>query len=414
MSTEERARASGANWLARLRWGALAIQALSIGIASEILEVQLPLAPMWGLVAIGALSNVWLHFRKEHAGHLGGFVVLDVALLTGLLYLSGGPTNPFSVIYVVYIAMSAVMLHPRWTWGIAGLSIASFAALFLVSTPSEHLGHGGHGAGFQAHLYGMFIAFVLAAALITYFVSELSLELRRRERALAEAEERSHRWSKLASIAGLAAGAAHELGTPLGTIAIAAREIEKHGRTLEGGEGLVEDAHLIRGEVERCRVVLDQMAAAGGEHVGETPRPVEVRAMFAEVRDRLDPEQAARWSAGTDVATIQAPPAALVQMTENIVRNGFDACASGRVSLGVKRLADGSVELCFTDEGVGMDERTAARAAEPFFTTKAASDRMGLGLFLARTLVDSLQGRLAIDSETGRGTTIRVVLPQRS
>jgi two-component system sensor histidine kinase RegB len=396
-----------------MRWGALAMQALSIGVASWVLEVPLPLAPMWALVAIGAVSNVWLASRKGRAGHPGAFLILDVVLLTGLLYLSGGPTNPFSIIYVVYIAMSAVMLGPRWTWAIAGLSIVSFAALFLLSAPSEHAGHMDHGAGFQAHLYGMFIALVLAVGLITYFVSQLSLELRKRERALAEAEERTHRWGKLASIAGLAAGAAHELGTPLGTIAVAAKEIEHRATSMAGGEGLVEDAELIRAEVDRCRVVLDRMAAAGGENVGETRSEVSVDALFAEVRGRLSQDQAARWGATTDVAVIEAPRAALVQMMENVVRNGFDACESGRVSLEVKRL-QGSVELCFSDEGVGMDDKTAGRAAEPFFTTKAAGDRMGLGLFLARTLVDSLDGRLAIESEAGHGTTIRVVLPQRT
>ena len=98
-------------------------------IATQALEVELPVAPMWGLVALGAVSNVWLALGKSE--HLGAFLILDVALLTGLLYFSGGPTNPFSIIYVVYIAMSAVMLSPRWTWTIGGLSVLSFGALAL-------------------------------------------------------------------------------------------------------------------------------------------------------------------------------------------------------------------------------------------------------------------------------------------
>ena len=396
-----------------MRWGALAIQAAAVLVATQGLGVELPLVPIWSLIAAGALSNVWLASRKDRAGHLGTFLVLDVALLTGLLYLSGGPTNPFSIIYVVYIAMSAVMLAPAWTWTIAGLSIFSFASLFVFHVPSEHLGHAGHGGGFQTHLYGMFIALVLAVALITYFVSQLSVELRRRERALAEAEERTHRWGKLASIANLAAGAAHELGTPLGTIAVAAKEMERHARKVPGGEGLVQDAELIREELERCRLVLDRMAAAGGEHVGETLSSVSVEDLFVEVRTHLDPERANRWVTTTDVATLQAPKEALVQMVENIARNGFDACELGGVSLDVQA-RDRAVALCFVDEGQGMDEPTVKRATEPFFTTKNTGDRMGLGLFLARTLVDSLGGQLTIESATGRGTTIRVVLPQES
>ncbi len=394
-----------------MRWGALAIQATAIFVATEVLGVELPLVPMWSLVAAGSISNLWLASRKDRVGHLGAFLVLDVVLLTGLLYLSGGPTNPFSIIYVVYIAMSAVMLAPKWTWAIAGLSILSFAALFVVHLPSEHLGHTGHGGGFQAHLYGMLIALVLAVTLITYFVSQLSLELRRRERALAEAEERTHRWGKLASIATLAAGAAHELGTPLGTIAVAAKEMERQARKVPGGEGLVEDAELIREELERCRVVLDRMAAAGGEHVGEAVSSVSVEELFVEVRARLSREQARRWASATHVATIEAPREALVQMVENIARNGFDACDAGRVSLEVQGI-DRAVELRFVDEGLGMNEHTVKRATEPFFTTKNTGDRMGLGLFLARTLVDSLGGQLTIESATGQGTTIRVVLPQ--
>ena len=396
-----------------MRWGALAIQAAAILIATEGLGVALPIAPMWSLVALGALSNIWLASRKADAGHLGAFLVLDVVLLSVLLYLSGGPTNTFSIIYVVYNAMSAVMLTPTWTWTIAGLSIVSFATLFVAHVPSEHLGHAGHSGGFQTHLYGMFIALVLAVALITYFVSQLSLELRRRERALAEAEERTHRWGKLASIATLAAGAAHELGTPLGTIAVAAKEMERQARKVAGAEGLVEDAELIREELERCRLVLDRMAVAGGEHVGEALSSVSVAALFEEVRARLSPAQAERWVTTTEVATIEAPEDALVQMVENISRNGFDACDAGRVSLEVRKVNHG-VELRFVDEGHGMDAQAVQRATEPFFTTKNTADRMGLGLFLARTLVDSLGGRLMIDSASGRGTTIRVVLPQRS
>ncbi len=396
-----------------MRWGALSIVGASILVATQVLGVELPLVPMWSLVVVGVVSNAWLASRKGGAGHLGGFLVLDVTLLTALLYFSGGPTNPFSIIYVVYIAMSAVMLPLRWTWAIAGLSVVSFASLFVFQASDPHLGHMRHGEGFQGHLYGMFIALVLAVALITYFVSQLSLELRRRERALAEAEERTHRWGKLASIATLAAGAAHELGTPLGTIAVAAKEMERQAEKIPGADGLRDDAKLIREELERCRVVLDRMASAGGEHVGEAIASIPVGDLFAEVRARLDAEQASRWVTESRVDTIDAPREALVQMVENIARNGFDACEDARVSLDVQR-RDHAVELRFVDEGLGMDEEAVKRATDPFFTTKQAGDRMGLGLFLARTLVDSLGGELLIESATDRGTTIRVVLPQRA
>ena len=133
--------------------------------------------------------------------------------------------------------------------------------------------------------------------------------------------------------------------------------------------------------------------------------------MIAEVRERLSPAQAERWVTWTEVESIEAPATALVQMVENIARNGFDACEDGRVSLDVRERGD-SVELCFVDEGHGMNAEVVKRATDPFFTTKDSGDRMGLGLFLARTLVDSLRGQLLIASAADRGTTIRVVIPQ--
>jgi two-component system sensor histidine kinase RegB len=394
-----------------MRWGALTIQAASILVANHALGLDFPSVPMWSLVVTGAASNLWLAVRKQAAGDPGWFLILDVSLLTGLLYLSGGPTNPFSILYVVYIAMSAVMLPPVWTSSLAVLSVASFAGLFYFHLPREELRHQGH--GFQTHLYGMFVAFVLAASLITYFVSRLSQTLRQRERALAEAEERTHRWGKLASIATLAAGAAHELGTPLGTIAVAARELQRQALAMPGGERLVEDTELIREELERCRAVLDRMVLSSGEHVGEAPSPIGIEELFTAVRARLGPEQSARWETRSDVVSMEGPKEAILQMVENIVRNGFDACEAGRVSLEVHGLK-GAVDLRFADEGRGMDEQALKRSTDPFFTTKDRGDRMGLGLFLARTLVDSLGGQLLIDSEPGHGTTIRVVIPQRS
>jgi two-component system sensor histidine kinase RegB len=189
--------------------------------------------------------------------------------------------------------------------------------------------------------------------------------------------------------------------------------MEREAEKLPGGEGLRQDAELIREELERCRLVLDRMAAAGGEHVGEALSIVPVDELVDEVRSRLGEDRGARWAVTSNVDAIEAPREALVQMVENIARNGFDACETGQVALAIAS-ADGSVELRFSDEGRGMDPDVLRRATDPFFTTKDSDDRMGLGLFLARTLVDSLGGRLTIDSESGRGTTIVAVLPQRA
>jgi two-component system sensor histidine kinase RegB len=129
-----------------------------------------------------------------------------------------------------------------------------------------HAGHGDLGL----HLEGMFAAFVVSAAFIAYFVQRVTSELARRESQLADARHARARAERLASLGTLAAGAAHELSTPLSTIAVVARELERKLAATEGEEEAAEDARLVREQVDRCRRILDQMSADAGEVRGET------------------------------------------------------------------------------------------------------------------------------------------------
>src|SRR5262249_34698668 len=154
--------------------------------------------------------------------------------------------------------LSAIVLAPRRTWALVALSLVCFGALFALhtATPSEemssHLGHD------QLHLRGMWVAFGVAATFIVYFVRRVTRALAERE---AELTRQRTRGEKLASLATLAAGAAHELATPLSTIAVVAKELERDvSARSPADQPLVEDARLIRDQVERCRAILLQMA----------------------------------------------------------------------------------------------------------------------------------------------------------
>jgi two-component system sensor histidine kinase RegB len=152
------------------------------------------------------------------------------------------------------------------------------------------------------HLQGMWIAFAIAAALTAHFVVQLSAAIDRRDAEILAARDRAARSERLAALATLAAGAAHELATPLGTIAIAAKELERALARLPAAEAgaLLEDAGLSRAELERCRRILDQMAARSGETTGEVPETVSVKGLLDDVLNDLPPEDAAR----VDVSTI--------------------------------------------------------------------------------------------------------------
>jgi two-component system sensor histidine kinase RegB len=412
----------GLEWLVRLRWWAGAAEVAAVLLASVAIGVSLPVAPLLALAAMTLLSNLalsgWMRRgqRPATSGALGGFLVLDLCLLTGMLALSGGPSNPFSVLSLVYVALAAVLLSPRWAWGTAFLAVASFSLLFLLPTPdSGHHHHPGMAerSQFSGHLWGMLAAFAIAAALLAYFVTRVAQALRAREAELAVVRERAARSERLASVMVLAADAAHELGTPLGTIALAAKELERKATRRPDGGPLVEDARLIRSEVGRCRSILDELSVRAGEPAGEAPAPVAMEAVAKDVQAALARDLGMRLCVriDPDVSGVVVPRRAFVQVLANLVRNAFDASPGGALVELVARRRGSRIWVEVRDRGRGMTAQELARATEPFFTTKEPGKNLGLGLFLVDRFAQQIGGRLVLESRPGAGTTAVLEIP---
>jgi two-component system sensor histidine kinase RegB len=389
------------SWLTRLRWGAVGGQLTTIAVVHSALEIRLPLVPLAVILGIEVVTNVTcvilLRSRAAREVHLAALLTLDIVTLTALLYFTGGPYNPFSFLYLVYIALAAVVLRPAWTWPLGLLSVAGFGMLFVGHVPIAEMG--GHAHHLRTHVEGMGVAFAVAAAFTLYFTSRIKRALALREEELERARAATEKQSRLASLATLATGAAHELSTPLGTIAVAARELERRLERL-GDPAAREDACLIRSEVARCRAILEQLAADAGHAADGVRAEITVRELATAIAGDRDVTIQVADDIGAHRVSVPVRP--LVQALAGLVTNAVTAAGTA-VELRCA-LEAGALRVEVRDHGPGMAPEVLARAGEPFFTTKEPGSGMGLGLFLARTVVERLGGTLQLESKPGAGT----------
>ena len=411
-------------WVVRLRYGVVAGEtAIILGMAYAFhLDIPLPwiLAPLAVVLASNiALARLRVLPHRFPQATLGAVFCLDTLCLTLMLGLTGGATNPFSLLYLVQITLSAMVLRRMWTWVLGALSTACFGLLFLFHVPLAAFGDHQAGAGISPHLVGMWIAFVIAAAMITFFTGKIADALRTREQEVRVLQDQIAKNERLASLVTLAAGAAHELGTPLGTIAVAAKELERCAAKLSTNESVLavlEDAKLIRSEVDRCRRILERMSAQSAEPMGETLRAVRVREFLTQVLDEFPEPQRALLEIGAadDALSAVLPVQATGQSVAALIQNALDANLEQRRIIVTAEGGESELRITVRDCGHGMPSTVLRRISEPFFTTKEPGKGMGLGTFLVRTFAESLGGRVRFDSTPGEGTTAILELPLRS
>lgn len=409
------------SWLVRLRWAAVMGQLLTIAVARLGFGLQLPVPALLALVSLTAISNYLLQRRlaaldPPSSGVVAAVIVVDTLLLTAMLYLTGGPTNPFTILYLLHVTLAVMVLGTRWGFALVGVSAICFALLYVQSVPLLGLDHSGGAQSSALHLGGTWFAYLVTAVFVTYFLGRIAVELRLRDEQLTHIQSEVARDEKLASLSTLAAGAAHELGTPLATIAVVARELERQASRLGSGS-VVEDAQLIRREVDRCRTILLQMSARAGETAGEMPEAVVLAELIADLNATLTPKLASRLNIDLpplSAGSIIVPRQALVLVLSSLVRNAFDASTpDGTVRLSIER-DEKVARISVQDRGEGMSATVLERAIEPFYTTKEEGAGTGLGLFLAKAFAERLGGRLTIESALGAGTRATLTLPQRT
>jgi two-component system sensor histidine kinase RegB len=408
------------SWLLRLHWGGIIGQTLAILAARWVININVPLRALFAIVGFEIVINVGLELCLRRGkpipdGVIAGTMLLDTFVLTALLALSGSYTNPFSTMYLVNVAIATVLLEAAWSWAILGASLALFASLFAL----DHIGFIrtisslDHGELMSLHMQGMWVSFVVAAAFIVYIVQRVGAALTTMEAALQAERNLSVRKDKVASLATFAAGAAHELSTPLSTIAVVVKDLQLSASRDSAPPTAQEDLRLIRDQVARCRDILHQMSAHAGENAGEPfvvlplSRWVEQALQHIPDRTRVDTISAESLS----MHSVWGPPRGLIRALRGLVKNALQASPpESRVVLRVA-VENALVRAEVVDHGCGMPAEILSRAGEPFFTTKDPGSGMGLGLFLTHTLAEQLGGKLELRSTPREGTTATLTLP---
>lgn len=416
-----------AAWLIKLRWVAVFGQLITILVVGAVLHVPIRWGVLFVAIGITAGSNVLLtlfYRRLRSAVSSGrrwenvllGVMLLDLFSLTALLYCTGGMTNPFCIFYMVNLTLAAIVLPGRSVWGLAAITAVAIAFLFYdhvdvpILTQPERMR-----ALRQLHLIpmaqiGMYVAFLTCIFVIVYFTTRLTDEVRRRDAELRRAELQRARSEKLEALGTLAAGAAHELSTPLATIAVVAKEVQRELAEMPVSEDLKTDIALIRTELDRCRHILDQMSTDAGQATGETLVDVTSSQLVEEIRSLLDSRliDRLRITDRSDDAVVRSPLHLLAQALRGLIKNAFDASPEGAEVVVLFERTAKHLVMTIRDEGPGMPPEILARIGEPFFTTKEPGSGTGLGIFLAKNVVERIDGTLRIESSSNQGTTVVV------
>ena len=325
-------------WTMRLRWGSVASQLVMVLIIRLAVDPALAILPLFILISFQGVSNLVLGLlsrrRRAAAAVFNAAMFLDIILFTVVLALTGGPMNPFTFFYLVHLAIGAMLMSTIAATLLALTAIAGYALLFLVSLPALPVFEAACHAipttpAMVLHLKGMWLAFAVTSLAVIFLTSRIRRDQNDHRLTLEKLRDVREKNEKLAALATLAGGAAHELSTPLATIAVASAELEDELGDSENGATLREDAGLIRAEVKRCKDILAQMSSDAGEPQGELPRRVSAEELLETIlaRTRTTDRKKVQIENHLPPGELLLPPIAISRALRGLVKNGFDAGA---------------------------------------------------------------------------------------
>ena len=430
----------------RLRWAAVTGQTLTILVVRFGFDFDFPWVACLALVAAAAAVNLYL--AQRYRGHptnvrvaedlVFPILAFDIAQLGLLIFFTGGMTNPFAIFVMAPVmAASTTMTADRiWRLGLLAVVFVTLVAFYYVPLPWYGLPPDERTGGLPPlYIGGHWTAIVVMIAFTVSYAFRAADEGRKLADALAATELVLQREQHLSALDGLAAAAAHELGTPLGTIAMTAGEI---ARELEADDPLREDVALIRSQAKRCREILGRLSAMGSQgdaHLASVAPSVLVEDVIAPHRAFDITFETAAEGLDEELEPLVARNPAILFGLGNLVENAAEFARS-RVTVAT-RWTPTSLAFEVSDDGPGFAPETLSRLGEPFVSrgrrgqrvsdappgdgrTKSGDGRtkkgLGLGIFIAKTLLERTGGTVTFENRPGpqRGARVTVAWPREA
>ena len=399
--------------LIQLRWIAVVGQLLTIQATHYSLGLPLPLQAMLSIVAGMVVFNIasllrWRTRRGVHDVELFIGLLIDVAALTAQLYLSGGIGNPFVFLYLLQIAVGAMLLRGGYIWSIVVVASACVVLLAQHSQPLP-LATNVHDGWASPYVLGLLVCFMLNAILVVVFITRISHNLRRRDARLAAVRQRAAEEEHIVRMGLLASGAAYELGTPLATLAVILGDW-KRIPALTQDPVLQEEIAEMEAQVKRCKTIVSGILMSAGEARGESSSQTTVRQFL----DTL----VQNWRATRSVDTFvydnllegdspMVADATLEQMVFNVLDNARDASPHW-VRLQAQCDAD-ALRIVVTDRGPGFSAAVLRHIGTPYQSTKGRPGG-GLGLFLSMNVARTLGGSVVARNRPEGGAEVTITL----
>lgn len=406
----------GLRMLAILRVVAPLFQALTMLVVTYQFSVSVPRLAFWSVVLAETLLAfaTWARLRqstKVSASELFWQVHLDIALFTLVLFLTGGATNPFAPLFLLPMAIATSALRPSRVWMITLSTMVAYAVLRYWYVPLHH--PSGMTEVYELHEDGMVVNYLMTAAMAAFFGTRMSQAIRHHERMLADARDAQMRNESVVAVGALAAGYAHELSSPLATMAVVVGELEREHRA---DPDLAHNLHLLDEQIQACKRIISSLASSAGQRRTESASGARLDQFIQAIVERtraLHPGTTIVLRLDTEnPAPLVIAEETLRQAITNVIDNAVQASAE-QVDVGASWGRD-KLDVEVRDRGPGFTPEALTRLGKRIGSTKSAAGGLGMGLLLTAATLERLGGRLEPANHPGGGACVKLSVPLSS